>query len=161
GSASSVPRWRCKRCGSISLHNLKGVCPTYRCDGHLEACDPTATFADNHYRQLYLGIEPLRMTVEEHTAQLTGEAAARLQEKFVQGEVNVLSCSTTFELGVDVGELEAVLLRNVPPETANYIQRAGRAGRRTDATAFALTFCQRRSHDLTHFQEPERMISGR
>lgn len=161
GSTSEAPWWRCNRCGGISLHNLKGVCPTYRCDGRLDVCDPAATFTDNHYRRLYLGIEPIRMAVEEHTAQLTGEAAARLQERFVQGEVNVLSCSTTFELGVDVGELEAVLLRNVPPETANYIQRAGRAGRRTDATAFALTFCQRRSHDLTHFQEPKRMIAGR
>ena len=158
---SDLPWWQCNRCKSVTLHNLRGVCPTYRCDGYLEACDPPAAFSGNHYRQLYLGINPIRMSVEEHTAQLTGDAAARLQEKFVQGEVNVLSCSTTFELGVDVGELEAVLLRNVPPETANYIQRAGRAGRRTDATAFALTFCQRRSHDLTHFQEPERMISGR
>lgn len=161
GATSDAPWWRCNRCGSISLHNLRGICPTYRCDGRLEVCDPIVTFADNHYRRLYCGIKPIRMAVEEHTAQLTGEAAANLQERFVQGEVNVLSCSTTFELGVDVGELETVLLRNVPPETANYVQRAGRAGRRTDATAFVLTFCQRRSHDLAHFQEPERMISGR
>lgn len=158
---ASAQWWQCNKCGSVYLHNVKGVCPTYRCTGQLDACDPSEVFADNHYRQLYLDIKPIRMTVEEHTAQLTGGAAGRLQEKFVQGEVNVLSCSTTFELGVDVGELEAVLLRNVPPETANYIQRAGRAGRRTDATAFALTFCQRRSHDLAYFQEPERMIMGR
>ena len=158
---SGVPWWRCKRCGNISLHNLREICPTYGCDGKLEACEPAAAFKDNHYRQLYLGLTPVGMTVEEHTAQLTGEAAAALQDKFTRGEVNTLSCSTTFELGVDVGELEAVLLRNVPPETANYIQRAGRAGRRADATAFSLTFCQRRSHDLTYFQEPERIISGR
>lgn len=159
--AAAVPWWRCKRCGNISLHNLRDICPTYGCDGVLESCDPAADFADNHYRRLYLELKPIRMTVEEHTAQLTGLAAAELQDKFVRGEVNTLSCSTTFELGVDVGELEAVLLRNVPPETANYIQRAGRAGRRADATAFSLTFCQRRSHDLAYFQEPERILSGR
>ena len=158
---ANVPWWRCKRCGNISLHNLRDICPTYGCDGALELCDPTVTFAANHYRRLYLDLKPIGMTVEEHTAQLTGQAAAELQDKFVRGEVNTLSCSTTFELGVDVGELEAVLLRNVPPETANYIQRAGRAGRRTDATAFSLTFCQRRSHDLAYFQEPERIIAGR
>ena len=160
GVAADVHWWRCKRCGNVSLHNLRHVCPTYGCDGVLELCDPEAAFAANHYRQLYLGLKPIPMTVEEHTAQLTGQAAAELQDKFVRGEVNTLSCSTTFELGVDVGELEAVLLRNVPPETANYIQRAGRAGRRTDSTAFSLTFCQRRSHDLAYFQEPERIISG-
>ena len=160
GVAADVHWWRCKRCGNISLHNLRHVCPTYGCDGVLELCAPEVAFADNHYRQLYLGLKPIPMTVEEHTAQLTGQAAAELQDKFVRGEVNTLSCSTTFELGVDVGELEAVLLRNVPPETANYIQRAGRAGRRADSTAFSLTFCQRRSHDLAYFQAPERIISG-
>ena len=83
------------------------------------------------------------------------------QTRFVHGEVNVLSCSTTFELGVDVGQLESVFMRNVPPSAANYIQRAGRAGRRTDSAAFALTFAQRRSHDLAHFQDPGSMVAGR
>ncbi|MCI0748630.1 MAG: DUF1998 domain-containing protein [Verrucomicrobia subdivision 3 bacterium] len=156
------PGWfRCDQCGNLYRNSIRGLCPTYRCEGTLRECDPSQTFADNHYAQLALGIKPIRMVVEEHTAQLTSDAASKLQERFVQGDVNVISCSTTFELGVDVGELEAVLLRNVPPETANYIQRAGRAGRRTDSTAFALTFCQRRSHDLSYFLGPERMIAGR
>ena len=66
-------------------------------------------------------------------------------------EVNILSCSTTFELGIDVGELEAVFMRNMPPSAANYIQRAGQAGRRADSAAFVLTFAQRKSrhHSLS------------
>ena len=68
----------------------------------------------------------------EHTAQLSSKTAGEYQKDFEEGKINVLSCSTTFEMGVDVGELEATFLRNVPPETANYIQRAGRAGRRRD-----------------------------
>ena len=100
------------------------------------------------------------MTAREHTAQLMSDEAADVQQQFVRGEVNVLSCSTTFELGVDVGELQSVVMRNMPPTTANYVQRAGRAGRRTESAALVLTYAQRRSHDLSRFQEPEVMVSG-
>ena len=65
--------------------------------------------------------------------------AAAIQQQLIRGEINVLSCSTTFELGVDVGELQAVMLRNMPPSTANYLQRAGRAGRRSGAAALVVT----------------------
>lgn len=156
----SIKWYFCSKCNRITLFNLKGVCPTYRCSGKLIECDPSKLFAKNHYRNLYLGVIPLKMKVSEHTAQLTTEAAAEIQQKFSQGQINVLSCSTTFELGVDVGELESVFMRNVPPTAANYIQRAGRAGRRTDSTAFALTFAQRRPHDLANFKNPKRMVNG-
>lgn len=150
----------CDKCQNLTSTNLRGVCPTYRCTGTLHPCKPEAVYGDNHYRKLYTGIEPIGMEVREHTAQLTSEAAAELQTQFIQGAVNVLSCSTTFELGVDVGELEAVFMRNVPPSAANYVQRAGRAGRRTTSTAYALTFAQRRSHDLTHYNDPIALVSG-
>ncbi len=158
---STTTHWfECDICGNLFSHNLRGVCPTYRCEGTLRECNIEKARGENHYRNLYLSLAPMRMICKEHTAQLSSDAASELQNKFVRGEVNVLSCSTTFELGVDVGSLESVLMRNVPPTAANYIQRAGRAGRRTDSTAFALTYCQRRSHDLAHFAEPERIIAG-
>jgi len=157
----SINWYFCDKCNNLTLLNLRGVCPTYQCNGQLRQCDPAVVFKDNHYRRLYSEIDPIKLLAEEHTAQLTSEAAAELQTRFVRGEVNVLSCSTTFELGVDVGQLESVFMRNVPPSAANYVQRAGRAGRRTSSTAFALTFAQRRSHDLTHFNDPKRMVSGK
>lgn len=154
--------WQCNRCRAISSHNVNGICPTFRCNGELVALDPDApNVLENHYRSLYLGLTPIPLAAEEHTAQWTNEEAGKVQERFINGEINVLSCSTTFELGVDVGELQAVLMRNMPPTMANYVQRAGRAGRRTDVAAFALTFAQRRSHDLTHYAEPERIVAGR
>jgi len=155
--------YRCKKCSFLFSLNVMNVCPNYRCDGSLEIYDVLEDVykENNHYRYLYLNLEPISMDVHEHTAQLTSEYAAKVQQNFIRGEVNVLSCSTTFELGVDLGELQTVLMRNIPPETANYVQRAGRAGRRADSAAFIVTYAQRRSHDLTHFNEPERMVGGK
>ncbi len=154
--------FRCNHCHNIFHTNLRGICPTYKCAGQLEPLDTNSPhWQQNHYRYLYQNMATIPFSAKEHTAQWTGEEAAKVQEEFIRGELNALSCSTTFELGVDVGELQAVLMRNVPPTTANYVQRAGRAGRRTDAAAFALTYAQRRSHDLTYYAEPQRMIAGK
>ena len=154
--------YRCSRCRAVTPINLRGICPNYGCDGTLQPLDEKAPgWIQNHYRYLYRELLPIPLSAEEHTAQWTSSEAAVVQDRFVRGELNALSCSTTFELGVDVGELQAVLMRNVPPTTANYVQRAGRAGRRTDSAAFALTFAQRRSHDLTHYARPENLVAGR
>ncbi len=153
--------WQCSLCRRLAAVNVRGVCPTMNCGGELRVWSlPPAEIDDDHYRAIYQGMKPVPLSVLEHTAQWTSERAAEIQQQFVRGEVNALSCSTTFELGVDVGELQAVVLRNMPPTTANYVQRAGRAGRRTDSAALVLTYAQRRSHDLTQFTKPERMIAG-
>lgn len=159
---AGIPVYRCDHCANISYINLNDLCPFYGCNGRLLRVDAgDAAWDDNHYRHLYRTLEPISVTAEEHTAQWKPDEAGHVQDRFIRGQINVLSCSTTFELGVDVGDLQAVLMRNVPPTTANYIQRAGRAGRRTDSVAFVLTYAQRRSHDLTHFNRPERMVAGR
>ena len=149
--------WRCSLCRRVTTAALRGVCPTLGCTGEL-ASDRADD--DGHYRALYQRTAPVPLVAREHTAQWTGLEAADIQQRFLAGEVNVLSCSTTFELGVDVGSLSAVLLRNMPPSTANYIQRAGRAGRRSGTAALVLTYAQRRSHDLSRYQAPESMLTG-
>lgn len=159
--AADAELFRCSQCAKTFTRNVLDVCPTLRCGGTLvlAASDPNR-LADNHYAHLYRNLLPVPLKVEEHTAQWSATEAAAIQNQFIRGEVNALSCSTTFELGVDVGDLQAVLLRNVPPATANYVQRAGRAGRRTASAALVVTFAQRKSHDLSRFQEPETMING-
>jgi len=160
----NTSRFICDKCGLISPVNIKGVCPTFACNGKLESLSSSSRREEimkSHYRYLYTNLSPVNMTVHEHTAQLKQDYASVIQQKFIKGEINVLSCSTTFELGVDLGELEAIFLRNVPPEPSNYIQRSGRAGRRLDSVGFTLTFAQLRSHDLTYFREPEKMVGGK
>ena len=151
----------CDKCGKLTIYNISNVCPTYRCTGKLRKCDIDKEFIDNHYRKLYTQMEIFPMICKEHTAQLSPELAREYQEKFVKKEINVLSCSTTFEMGVDVGELETIFMKNMPPTPANYVQRAGRAGRRSDAVAYSLTFCKLSSHDINFFQRPTNMIDGK
>ena len=155
--------WRiCDRCKNIYPVGVSDVCMTYSCTGHLQPLDKYSQEIEaNLYRRSYLYNELVPLSAEEHTAQWTAQAGADVQNRFIAGDINVLSCSTTFELGVDVGDLQAVLMRNVPPTTANYIQRAGRAGRRTDSAAYVMTYAQRRSHDLSFYAEPEKMVAGR
>ena len=160
---SGLPWFVCNRCGTVSRISTRGTCPTFDCNGELNPLDSSSRRSEveyNHYRSLYAGLVPINLVAEEHTAQLKPEEASNVQQKFIKGEINVLSCSTTFELGVDLGELETIFLRNVPPEPSNYIQRSGRAGRRLDSIGFTLTFAQLRSHDLTYFKEPEKMVQG-
>lgn len=155
------PRWMCDLCRQPSLVNVRGVCPTNNCGGMLSPVDGHGIrHPDDHYEHLYRTMEVCPLRAEEHTAQLTREVGSEIQEQFLAGTINVISCSTTFELGVDVGELQSVLLRNVPPTTANYVQRAGRAGRRTDSAALVLTYAQMRSHDQAMFAAPRDMING-
>ena len=150
--------YRCDTCAQVWWRVVSAVCPSFRCQGTLLPLSQVVEI--DHYRALYSSLSPIGARVEEHTGQLATHFASELQQKFTRGDVNVLSCSTTFELGVDVGEVEAVLLRNVPPSPANYVQRGGRAGRRTERSALVLTFAQRRNHDLWFFREWRRLIGG-
>ncbi len=84
---------------------------------------------------------------EEHSAQLSPQQNRRLQDLFKAGIRNILSATTTLELGIDIGGLSAVLLGNVPPGKANYLQRAGRAGRRADGSSAVVTFARPRPFD--------------
>lgn len=150
--------YRCRRCRRVTATGAAGVCPRYGCSGQIERV-PVASLASNLYWILYRERAAGKLRVEEHTAQLTQERAREFQRAFSSGELHVLSCSTTFELGVDLGDVDVVLLRNVPPEPFNYIQRAGRVGRR-DRPGLVITYCRRRPHDLYYYQEPESLLEG-
>jgi hypothetical protein len=87
----------------------------------------------------------------EHSAQLSGDTLQNYERRFKEGKINVLSCSTTMEMGIDIGGVQQVAMNNVPPHPANYLQRAGRAGRRNDTRSTALTLCKTNPHDQNVF----------
>ena len=90
----------------------------------------------------------------EHSAQLDGDRLRGLEQRFKEGDLNVLSCSTTMEMGVDIGGLSAVIMNNAPPSSTNYLQRAGRAGRRGEGVSFAVTLCPSSPHGEQVFDNP-------
>ena len=152
--------WRCKKCGKVSQFNIKDKCCQIGCKGGLERLNSEDYCENNYYAMLYRNAKMRPLFVKEHTAQLSKKEALEYQQQFVRKEINALSCSTTFEMGVDVGDLETVFLRNIPPLASNYAQRVGRAGRSANAAALAVTYAKLSSHDFTFFDQPKEMING-
>jgi hypothetical protein len=150
--------WRCRKCRRAQVRPAPhDRCLAWRCDGTLAFVEENA---DNYDLGLLDGrVEMIRPY--EHSAQVPAEERERL-ERWFKGEgdkVNTLVCTPTLELGVDIGALDAVLLRNVPPLPANYWQRTGRAGRR-HRMAVNITYARPTSHDRAYFAEPEKLLGG-
>ncbi|MCB9431127.1 MAG: DEAD/DEAH box helicase [Ardenticatenaceae bacterium] len=151
--------YRCNQCQRLNCRGNLLPCPHAYCDRTLQLLEIDKLEGDNfYYDNLRQRLIPMR--IEEHTAQLDPEKGRAYQNQFKSGEINMLSCSTTFEMGIDLGDLQAVVMSNIPPTVANYKQRAGRAGRRTSGTAFIMAWASNRPHDQAYFKTPAEIING-
>jgi ATP-dependent helicase YprA (DUF1998 family) len=111
-----------------------------------------------YYRNV--AVDGKGLEAREHTAQVPYEAREDRENRFRTGELPILFCSPTMELGIDIATLNVVNLRNVPPTPANYAQRSGRAGR-SGQPALVFTYCSTGSpHDQYFFRRPHKMVSG-
>ena len=117
-------------------------------DKHARLAGPRNSFAeDDVFRQ--------GLWAEEHSAQLESDENRRLQDLFGLGARNVLSATTTLEVGIDIGGLSGVLLANVPPGKSNYQQRGGRAGRRADGSSIVVTYARQTAYEQAVYQNFE------
>jgi hypothetical protein len=169
--------YKCEQCSELTPFLLKCKCPS--CGSlHIHKME------SNEYEALSFWRKPIEDAIrgdsiqvidtEEHTAQLshkdqrddlwskTEQYELRFQDLIQDGEtpVDILSSTTTMEVGIDIGSLVAVGLRNIPPMRENYQQRAGRAGRRGSSLSTIVTFCEDGPHDTLYFNDPIPMFRG-
>ncbi|MET9199595.1 DEAD/DEAH box helicase [Gordonia sp. NPDC003585] len=135
-------------------------CPRMRCPGHLEIGAAENT---NFYRSMYRSGRIRRIVSAEHTGLLERAEREEVETRFKVGgsasDPNILACTPTLELGIDIGDLSTVALASLPRSTANYLQRVGRAGRST-GNAFVLAAVPTSPRDLYYFAQPENLIAG-
>ena len=148
--------YRCLACRVWRAYGFP-ICPTPACENGV--LEPAHVDEDNYYLRLYTRTTPMKVLAAEHSGQISGEERAQLEEEFKDGKLEILVCTPTLELGVDIGDLLTILLRNAPPMPSNYIQRVGRSGRRM-RTGFVSTFCGMSAHDRHAFEEPQWLVAG-
>lgn len=150
---------RCSVCNVRSpWAEIGSPCPA--CSGVLERW-PEVEVSQNRYVERIRSNNLMALRAGEHTAQITSEDRMDLETRFKSDKdpLNILACSPTLEMGIDVGGLDAVLMRNVPPRPDNYAQRGGRAGRRT-RVGVVLGYARSTPHDQYFYDKPAEMIAG-
>ena len=178
-TAENSTWWKCNRCAGMSTYTLWGHCIYCGSDKHVR------DVSKEHLQRYSLWTKPVydaiagerirNITTEEHTAQLSHKdektevwgttekhelAFRNIAISEANEPIDILSCTTTMEVGIDIGSLTSVGLRNVPPMRENYQQRAGRAGRAGAAVSTIVTYTENGPHDAWYFNHPNEIISG-
>ncbi|MBA3045306.1 MAG: DEAD/DEAH box helicase [Euryarchaeota archaeon] len=153
---------KCRKCGAVYHFKELDLCTESGCTNLIDD-----DLSNNYFRRLYSKpfIEAVKIEAEEHSGQVGGNERKDIENRFKNptDSLNTIICTPTMELGIDIGNLSAVYMRNVPPSPSNYAQRSGRAGRKGQSSIIS-TFCgvgmRRGPHDQYFYKYPEKIIAG-
>lgn len=167
--SKDVIQFRCEKCShriesditeKIDWENSR--CLRFQCSGRYRESPNT----DKYYGKWYREGDLERIFPGEHSSLLTRQEREKVEKEFKQekGEgkpwdINLLSCTPTLEMGIDIGDLSSLILCSIPPSKASFIQRIGRSGRK-NGNAFNVVLANARAHDLYFFTEPEELLQG-
>lgn len=162
--------WKCSLCGTVHLHESAKVCSNWRCLKSVLIEEDNNQSETDYYSWLAQTYAPTRLNTAELTGQTKPLEEQRARQRRFKGitlpapeeseladSLDLLSVTTTMEVGVDIGSLMSVVLGNMPPQRFNYQQRVGRAGRKGQSFSYALTVARDSSHDDYYFRRPERI----
>ncbi|WP_162786441.1 DEAD/DEAH box helicase [Hyphomonas sp. CACIAM 19H1] len=152
----SFPRLKHANAGGLTPHQRAEVHAWCETNSDVAQLRERGLWSDLHDR---LASFAAFIRAQEHSAQIARPVLQRYEDKFREGDINLLNCSTTMEMGVDIADVRLVVNGNVPPALSNYRQRAGRAGRRGDPWAFTLTYCRDLPLDRRVFDNPAGFLS--
>lgn len=169
--SDDVEAFRCDVCGiesdfseNLALIMMGAACTRRHCNGHCQKITDTGL---GYYGRLYSEGDLIRVHSREHTGLLSRENRERVENDFKRGkkenrqpwDPNVLSCTPTLEMGIDVGDLSSVILCSMPPGQAQFLQRVGRAGRKS-GNSMILVVANARPRDLNFYADPLDMMQG-
>ncbi len=154
-------RMHCEVCSAVLSGAAAGM-PCPKCHGTLVRWLDREVNASRSVKRIKKP-QTIPLVAKEHTAQITTDDRIDYETDFKapadKSKVNVLACSPTLEMGIDVGGLDAVVMRNIPPRPDNYAQRGGRAGRRS-RVGLVLGYARSTPHDQYFYDKPREMIAG-